>query len=227
MVKIKHKNTFARAKGLFPFVDWKDKKVLDWGGNIGSLLTSSEGEIKQENYTCVDVSSEAVEHGKIEYPYARWIHWNAFNPVYNPEGTDKTFETNLGKYDIIFSHSVFTHTSVEDFFTANENLKKHINVNGVICHTYLSTTRSKFFLENYMYSKRVKDYGECYSYSCFDDIEDYCYLINNAAPTQEFPKGYERYVITLFNENFLQAKYPNATLTISNQRWQNGFSLQY
>ena len=80
MAIVAHKDTFRRATSLFPFVDWTNAKILDWGGNDGNLLRASDGLIDPSNYTCLDVGLDSIEEGRREFPDATWIHWNRWSP---------------------------------------------------------------------------------------------------------------------------------------------------
>ena len=104
--------------------DYKNKKILDYGGNRGNLLYFSQGKIKEENYTCIDVEKDAIRQGKIEFSNANFIHYNRFSPMYNEGNIDEPFPILEEKFDICFAYSVFTHT---DFFTFKTTICKFWN----------------------------------------------------------------------------------------------------
>jgi hypothetical protein len=67
--------TFISKKlGQFPYFDqqlgqpdWRGKRVLDFGGNIGNLLRHESSTIDHDKYWCIDVSKDAIEFGKQAY----------------------------------------------------------------------------------------------------------------------------------------------------------------
>src|SRR5262249_24580918 len=109
----------ARREGVFTYFDyelgspsWKDKKVLDFGGNIGNLLHDQSSTIEPHNYWCIDVSRNAIERGKLTYPSAHWLFYNRYNFAFNPGGVEGLEVPDAGqKFDYIVAYSVFTHTS--------------------------------------------------------------------------------------------------------------------
>jgi len=228
MAIVAHKDTFRRATSLFPFVDWANAKILDWGGNIGNLLRASEGSINPSNYTCLDVGLDSIEEGRREFPDATWIHWNRWNTCYNPAGEKNLPYPSLEKYDVVFSQSVYTHMSFEEFVEALNQFKSYLVPGGYSCHTYVSTTRSQIWLRDILYKKRIEKYGTCYEYyNGFEAIKDYCYLIDNHEPTNVFPDHKTNQCVTLYNDNFLLKQFPGALLTHAKERHQCGFSLQH
>mgnify|MGYP003146627922 CR=1 FL=1 len=227
MAIVPFKDSFRRATSLFLFVDWANAKILDWGGNNGNLLKASNGLINPSNYTCVDVGLDSIEQGKKEIPDATWIHWNRWNTCYNPTGENNLEYPALEKYDVVFSQSVYTHISFQEFSEAISKFKTSLLPGGYSCHTYVSTTRSQIWLRDILYKKRIKDYGSCYQYyNGFENIKDYCYLIDNQEPTDIFPDYETNQCVTLYNDNFLLEVFPEALLSHANERYQCGFSLQ-
>ena len=89
---------------------WEDAKVLDFGGNRGTLLSS--GRIQENNYWCIDVSRDAIEQGRRDYPDAHWIFYDRYNFHFNPGGI-AGFPIPLRErmFDYIVAYSVFTHVS--------------------------------------------------------------------------------------------------------------------
>ena len=52
------------------FGNTNESTVLDFGGSSGNLLYFSEGNIKEENYTCIDIVENAIMQGKAEFSNA-------------------------------------------------------------------------------------------------------------------------------------------------------------
>jgi hypothetical protein len=99
-----------------------DKSILDFGGNRGNLLHFSQGKILEKNYTCIDIDEDSVRAGKEEFPRATWIHWNRYHSHYNAAGAKEKFPIENQKWDIIWSHSVFTHLDQQETLFCLDNL---------------------------------------------------------------------------------------------------------
>lgn len=96
------------------FHRWQQSdQLLDFGSNCGNLIKSSQGSISQENYTGIDVDAEAIEAGRVQFPRANWHRYNRHNPAYNPSYSNE-LPTLQGSFDVVFSYSVFSHTSWPD-----------------------------------------------------------------------------------------------------------------
>jgi hypothetical protein len=137
--------------GLFDDLikDYKDKSILDFGGNHGNLIKSSNGKIKKENYTCLDISIVGLNNLPKD---VKSIHWNAYHPTYNTLGNvDEPFP-KLSKYDIIFANSVFTHNTIEQMLYC---IKELLKTKSTLYFTYIDTTNIDFF-------KGVKQYKPIY-----------------------------------------------------------------
>lgn len=118
--------------------NWKGKKVLDFGGNYGNLIRDSGSTIEHQNYWCLDVSRDALEQGRKEYPEAHWIFYNRFNWTYNPFGESDLPIPDLGqKFDYILSFSVFTHTNKTEMIELVTSLKESLVANGTLAFTFL------------------------------------------------------------------------------------------
>jgi len=176
-------------------INFKNKKILDFGGSFGNLIRSSKGKIEPNNYTSIDVDIHALHKGKIDYPDANWIHYSAPNPMYNPNGTETL--PQLGKYDVIFSYSVFSHTSYEYFYETANLLKNYIANNGKIYLSFCS--QHDPFLVEWFTDKRIRDYGWC------DEIkknDSYVYLVDNQI--KETVPFKCNHLVTFYNDNFLK-----------------------
>jgi 2-polyprenyl-3-methyl-5-hydroxy-6-metoxy-1,4-benzoquinol methylase len=182
---------------LSKILNLQNLSILDWGGSTGNLIRSSNGKILPTNYTSVDVDLEAITLGKKNYPEADWIYLDLYSPIYNPAGNG---DIQLPKkYDIIFSFSIFSHTSFEYFIETIDTLKTYLTPNGKI---YVSMVSQENVLTlKHFKTKRVKKYGSC---DDFIDNDSYFYLVDNKVE-EEVPLRCE-YLLTVYNENFL-AKY--------------------
>ena len=130
--------------------DYADKKILDFGGNRGNLIHYSNGEILEENYTCLDVSREALECLIEEHPNATAVHWDRYHNTYNPTGSVSEKFPKLTKglfgilsyYDICFANSVFTHMSVKEMLFCLRYLQYNSNE---IYFTYIDPENTRIF----------------------------------------------------------------------------------
>lgn len=201
------------SKYFSQFTSWDtDKTILDFGSNWGNLLASNPT-INQEQYTGIDVDQEAINAGLKLFPRASWIRYDRFNPVYNSTGTTQ-LPTFTKKFDMIFSYSVFSHTTAEDMVELIEVLYNNLNTNGRMYFTYCD-----------IYNRKLVEWFRNRRTNC-DEIptdKDYVYLadnkISNGYPSERcihFVSFYkEEWILSLLkkynpilyknqNKNFLQ-----------------------
>lgn len=183
-------------------IDFNNKKVLDFGGNFGTLDMGfgnllEHNNILPENYTCVDIDKQAMDKGRQKYPNAEWIYYNRYNPMYNPNGQKDLFPTINKKYDVIYSYSVFSHTSYKELLDFIQYFKTILTENGFM---YLSVPCYEDKIIKWFYHKRIKDYGEC------DNIhmlpESYIYLVDNKIK-DKIPEKCQ-HLVTIYNKDFLK-----------------------
>ena len=156
---------------LYQFLDsiisLKNKKILDWGCKTGGLLFFSEGEIKQENYTGVDVSSKSLKVLKDTFPRAKTIHYDRYNNGYNHNGKKYCSWCLNDKYDVIFSFSVFTHTSFTEFQDVFNKHKEHLNEGGIMIHTFAdmkNKEHTRYLLTDEQFKTYSPTFDELYRY---------------------------------------------------------------
>ena len=122
--------------------DYEDKTILDFGGNRGNLIRSSEGKIKPENYTCLDVSTEALRLCEKENPGVSTIHWDYYHEHYNPDGNpEEKFPYMPQYYDIVFANSVFTHMDICEVMLCLKTLSRY---SKQIVFTYIDPNNEQF-----------------------------------------------------------------------------------
>lgn len=122
--------------------NYEDKKILDFGGNRGNLISYSQGKIKEENYTCLDISKEALNVLLESYPNAGTVYWNRHHPTYNSHGNRNERFPQLEQFDIAFANSVFTHHELNEMLYCIEQL---CHVSSEVCFTYIDPTNEKIF----------------------------------------------------------------------------------
>lgn len=123
---------FSYFNRCLDFPNWKDISVLDFGGNCGNLLRDPLSQIPQANYTCLDVSLDALNLGRNDFPQARWHHYNRWNSRFNPDGLKDLKIPDLGEFELIIACSVFTHTTESEMKETVRELRK-------ICRTLAFT----------------------------------------------------------------------------------------
>jgi 2-polyprenyl-3-methyl-5-hydroxy-6-metoxy-1,4-benzoquinol methylase len=190
----KHTDKYDLYNWVNDYINFDNKKILDFGGSFGNLIASSNGNILQDNYTCLDVDKIALHEGKTNFPSAKWIWYNRYNTMYNPNGTQEW--PKLEKYDIIFSYSIFSHSSYEDLISTVGYLKTLLNKDGKIYISYPSQSNKK--LVSWLMEKRIRDYGSC------DSIvpnNSYIYLAENKV-VNTVPHSSDHF-FTLYNDNYI------------------------
>lgn len=129
---------FAYFNRQLNYPDWRDRAILDFGGNAGNLLLDPECTIRPENYYCIDVIKEAVEDGAKAFPEAHWVHYDRYNCSFNSEGVAGLPIPDMGiEFDFILAYSVFTHTTWEEMNELIEQLKGRLTRNGVLAFTFI------------------------------------------------------------------------------------------
>ena len=129
---------FAYFDAQLDHPDWRDKRVLDFGGNKGNLLLDPACAIRHENYYCLDVIREAIEEGRKAFPEANWFHYDRYNCSFNPEGVVDLPVRALGvEFDFILAYSVFTHTTWEETKELVEQLRAQLAPGGTLAFTFI------------------------------------------------------------------------------------------
>jgi hypothetical protein len=117
--------------------DWRNMKVLDFGGTDGNLLWNPGCAIEHENYYCLDVVRDAVDEGRRTFPRAHWIHYDRYNCSFNPGGVPNLPIPTLGaRFDAILAYSVFTHTTREEMHELTSRLLEQLAPDGVLAFTF-------------------------------------------------------------------------------------------
>lgn len=129
----------------FPYFDellghpeWKGRKILDFGGNVGTFLASAGDNVNHEDYWCIDINPAVVEQGRLTYPRAHFVHFNRYSPQYNPHGRRNQPIPNCGgvKFDIILGFSVFTHVDQREMVELVGALRRMLAPDGVLAFTF-------------------------------------------------------------------------------------------
>jgi hypothetical protein len=116
---------------------WRGRKVLDFGGNVGGLLTGAGDNVDPANYWCIDVNRAAIETGQRRYPRAHFVHYDRYSSQYNPDGVRHLPIPDCGlKFDIILAFSVFTHAHQIEMKELVQQLENMLTANGVLAFTF-------------------------------------------------------------------------------------------
>jgi SAM-dependent methyltransferase len=129
----------------FPYFDdllgrpaWKRRKILDFGGNVGTFLASAGDNVNHEDYWCIDVNPAVVEQGRMTYPRAHFVHFNRYSSQYNPYGkrNQPIPDCDGVKFDFILAFSVFTHVDKKEMVESVSVLRRMLARDGVLAFTF-------------------------------------------------------------------------------------------
>ena len=116
---------------------WKGSKILDFGGNAGTFLTSADGNVDHDDYWCLDLNRSVLEIGRREFPQAHFVHYNRYSSQYNPDGIRNLPVPDLGlKFDIVVAFSVFTHTHPSEMIELVGQLREVLAPGGALAFTF-------------------------------------------------------------------------------------------
>lgn len=117
--------------------EWKGRKILDFGGNVGTFLGCAGDHIDHKTYWCLDLNQDVVEQGRRKYSQAHFQHYNRYSSQYNPNGIRHLPIPDLGvKFDIIMAFSVFTHTDRSEMVELVGSLRGMLAPNGALAFTF-------------------------------------------------------------------------------------------
>jgi 2-polyprenyl-3-methyl-5-hydroxy-6-metoxy-1,4-benzoquinol methylase len=111
--------------------NWAQKRILDYGCNIGNLLRSADGKINQKRYTGIDVQERPLEIARTDFPDANWVQYNGYHKAFNPLG-DQKYPEFAEKFDYIFCIGVFQHMDITEILDTLEYFKTILAPNGRI-----------------------------------------------------------------------------------------------
>jgi hypothetical protein len=118
--------------------DWREKYVLDFGGNVGNMLRDPNSTIDEERYWCIDVVQESIETGQEAFPKAHWVLYDRYCFFFNPHGISRLKLPELSQqFDYIVAYSVFTNTPRSDMFDLVEQLRNRLSDGGALAFTFI------------------------------------------------------------------------------------------
>jgi SAM-dependent methyltransferase len=123
---------------------WKGRKILDFGGNIGSFLVGAGDAVDHDDYWCIDINKTVVEHGRRAYPKAHFVHFNRYSPQYNPDGIRNLPIPTCGvEFDVGIAFSVFTHVHHCEMLELVAQLRSMLAPKGVLVFTFTDPSYDK------------------------------------------------------------------------------------
>ena len=207
---------FAYFDAQLDHPEWSDKRVLDFGGNKGSLLLDPACTIRHENYYCLDIIRDAIEEGRKTFPQANWFHYDRFNCSFNPDGVVDQQVPDLGvEFDFILAYSVFTHTSWEETKDLVEQLRARLAPGGRLAFTFIDPhweSNLRWRLEKRNSTDRVEELLKK------SRDADWCSLVNGTELYVNSSGAWDQVAencITYnvyYTENFLRAQFPGAQI---------------
>jgi SAM-dependent methyltransferase len=118
--------------------DWREKDVLDFGGNVGNILRDPNSTIDPARYWCIDVSEDSIEAGRRAFPESHWIAYDRHCFFFNPGGVPGLPLPRLGKaFDYVVAYSVFTNTQCWDMVELVDELHLLLKPGGALAFTFI------------------------------------------------------------------------------------------
>ena len=202
--------------------DWKGKKVLDFGGNVGNILTDHNCGIEQKNYYCIDVSQKAILEGQKRYPKAKFIFYDDYNLSFNPTGIPDLEIPDIGvRFDYILAYSIFTHMNVDEVHNKIDQLIQLLDADGTLIFTFLDADYNgadhfNGYQDITNLEKRIRRLNDG---SLDQKLIEYSkdahsmilvngkYLYNNGTPYKHKPRADGDTIFTFFSPEYLTSKY--------------------
>jgi SAM-dependent methyltransferase len=128
---------FGYFDHLLGLPEWKGRKILDFGGNVGTFLVGAGSRVDHDDYWCLDLNQDVVEQGRRTFPGAHFVHYNRYSSQYNPYGVRYLPVPDCGvKFDIILAFSVFTHIDRSEMLELVGSLRSMLAPEGVLAFTF-------------------------------------------------------------------------------------------
>ena len=193
--------------------DWRDKRVLDFGGNKGNLLLDVACPISQRDYYCLDVIREAIEEGRHTFPEAHFTHYDRYNRSFNPEGVVDLPVPDLGvQFDFILAYSVFTHTTLAEMKELVGQLEAALKPGGRLAFTFIDP----HWHSNLQWRLEKSQAPDVAGLMAAASKAEWCSLINgvelhlnSSGPWEYAPETCATYNV-FYTAEFLQHRFPRA-----------------
>lgn len=148
--------------------------VLEIGSGIGRVaLPLTQYLDASGSYSGIDIVNDGVSwcHENITQVYDnfRFLHYDIFNPYYNPTGRGKVADVDLPfedkSFDVVFLNSVFTHLDAADTRAYVRQIRRVLKDDGRLwCSFFLITPTSRKLINrgnstlNFFLTKEGPDY---------------------------------------------------------------------
>src|SRR5688500_5813000 len=117
---------------------WEGRKVLDFGGNVGTFLESSGKNVDHTDYWCIDLHPAGVVQRRLRDPRAHFVHGNRYSTRYSPAGARHQPIHDCGvKSEFILAFSVFTRVDEKEMSELVGALRRMLSTEGVLAFTFL------------------------------------------------------------------------------------------
>jgi SAM-dependent methyltransferase len=117
---------------------WREKDVLDFGGNTGNILRDPNSTIDASRYWCIDIDEQALEKGRRAYPEAHWLFYDRYCFFFNARGVPRLKLPEIEqRFDYIVAYSVFTNTTVTDMLDLVGQLQRLLKEDGRLAFTFI------------------------------------------------------------------------------------------
>lgn len=206
---------FAYFNEQLDYPDWSDMLVLDFGGNKGNLLLDPSCTIRQQDYYCLDVVSEAIEEGRRTFPGAHFVHYDRYNRSFNPNGKPDLPIPDLDlRFAFILAYSVFTHTTLEETKDLISQLEKFLAPGGTLAFTFIDPhwrSKLRWRLERSQapdVDRLVAAASKANWCSLINGVELY---VNSSGPWTLSPDACATYNV-FYTEAFLRRQFPRAEI---------------
>lgn len=212
---------------------WKGRKILDFGGNVGTFLTGAGNRVDHEDYWCLDVNKAVIEEGRYAYPRAHFVHYNRYSSQYNPNGIQNLRIPDCGvEFDIILAFSVFTHTDRRETLELVGALRKMLTLDGVLAFTFFdphydlsrsdpSLPSRTSALQMYFVSRNGGDAARQALWYLLIDQHLYVEPGDDLCHQTRMGKPLESYT-SYFTAEYMSSLFPNArVLPPVSQEWQH------
>lgn len=223
----------------FPYFDellgrpaWKGRKVLDFGGNVGTFLESAGDNLDHEDYWCIDLNPAVIEQGRRLYPRAHFLHFNRYSPQYNSHGVrNEPIPKCAVKFDFILAFSVFTHVDQTEMLELVNSLRTMLSPDGTLAFTFLDPQFDRSLSNpsmprgsNVLYNlgpRRSEKVLQGARWFVLLDNQIYiepgdalCHQMRKGKPLESF--------CSFFTANYMKSLFPGATIHAPVQReWQH------
>jgi len=213
----------------FPYFDellghprWQGRKILDFGGNVGTFLASAGDKVDHEDYWCMDINPAVVEQGRLTYPRAHFVHFKRYSPQYNPYGRRNLPIPDCGvKFDFILAFSVFTHVDKKEMVESVTALRHMLAPDGLLAFTFSDPQFDRSLSDPSLRrgSTALKNLGPRSRHEMvkrarwFVVIDDTLYVEPNDALYHQTRRGrpHESYC-SFFTADFMKSLFPEATI---------------